>query len=58
MPQPLKGLLKEVKMNKSNIACLRQHIHHWHTLRDVGYIQNVSGETSSALLRIAQEEPA
>ena len=45
-------------MNRKNIDCLRRYIHHWHTLRDAGYIKNVSGDTAEQLLRIAQEEPA
>src|SRR5438132_6024183 len=48
--------LSYLSMNKNNIDYLRRHIHHWHTLRDAGYIQNVSGEIAEELLRIAQQE--
>ncbi len=43
-------------MKENNIKFLQAHVHHWHSLRDAGWMQGISIETAKELLRIAQEE--
>ena len=43
-------------MKQENIDYLQQHIHYWHTLRDVGYVTGFCGDIAKGLLRIVREE--